>query len=110
MATSRFVGSRSALPFSTRESNVSTTTSPPGTPTPTRGAAPRALKATAGALLIDRPQVRPESSRFPLLLIDHPSMEPSQRQEKQDEAEQDQPGQKSADAEDLRRRRRPRRT
>src|SRR5881396_498526 len=64
----------------------------------------------SGALLIDRPQVRPESSRFPLLLIDHPSMEPSQRQEKQDEAEQDQPGQKSTDAEDLRRRGRPRRT
>ena len=63
MATSRFVGSRSALPFSTRESNVSTTTSPPGTPTPTRGAAPRALKATAVGLVVQSVDVSARCGR-----------------------------------------------
>src|SRR5207249_11263325 len=63
-----------------------------------------------GSFLVDGSQLRPESSRFPLLLIGHPSMEPSQRQEKQHEAEEDQAGEESANAEDLRRRGRPGRT
>src|SRR2546427_12067520 len=51
---SRFVGSPSALPFSARESNVSTTTSPPGMPTSTGAAGRRALRRRRSKLMPDR--------------------------------------------------------
>src|SRR2546427_2502738 len=44
---SRFVGSPRALPFSTRESNVSTTTSPPDIPNPDEGSRAEGIKASA---------------------------------------------------------------
>src|SRR3989454_11344733 len=63
------------------------------------------------ALLEYRLQLRPESSGFLLLLVEHPLMESPQRQEEQHETEEDEPVEKSADPEDVGgrgRRRRPR--
>src|SRR5207245_8056493 len=50
-----------------------------------------------------------ESSRLLALLVRHPSMEPSQRPEEQNEAEEDQAGQEPADADHVGGRGRPRR-
>src|SRR2546422_11652744 len=53
------------------------------------------------ALLEDRLQLRPETSGFLLLLVEHALMESPQRQEEQHETEEDEPAEKSADPEDV---------